>query len=180
MGSEIVDDIKKLTEDLRGLHAAGGGETYRNAADALESLSAENTDLHTKLAEVEQARDEALALLNEKDAALNAARACDNDFARSVERGKHIITDQCLGRVIKENQQLKATLGRITEERNRARLERDTLEQNRRHALDNVVRDFMPGPGSGCDSRGVEDSLVLGAPDRRERGTEGKETTPNG
>ena len=131
MGSEIVDDIKKLIEDLRGLHAAGGGETYRNAADALESLSAENTDLHTKLAEVEQARDEALALLNEKAAALNAARACDTDFARSVERGKHIITDQCLGRVIKENQQLKATLGRITEERNRARLERDTLEQNR-------------------------------------------------
>ena len=121
--------------------------------------------------------------------------------------GSEIVDD------IKENQQLKATLGRITEERNRARLERDTLEQNRgcwtgrtcvacsgtgerdemrncpecggtgetwetyeeqlrrakadaavlRHALDNVMRDFMPGPGSGCDSRGVEDSLVLGA-----------------
>lgn len=32
-----------------------------------------------------------------------------------------------------------------------------------RHALDSVVCDFMPGPDSGCDSRGVEPSLVEGA-----------------
>lgn len=76
-------------------------------------------------------RDTALALLNEKDAALQATSSHKSDFTRSVERGKHLITEHALTKVIKENQQLKATLAKVTEERNRARLERDTLEQNR-------------------------------------------------
>ena len=61
MGSEIVDDIKKLIEDLRGLHAACGEETYRNAADALERLSAENADLRARLEQAE--RDAASAVI---------------------------------------------------------------------------------------------------------------------
>ena len=76
----------------------------------------ENKELRDEVKRLEQERDEALALLNEKDAALQAARENPNDFARSVERGGHIVTERCLRQVLKERDAARADLERVQAE----------------------------------------------------------------
>ena len=61
-------------------------------------------------------RDKALTLLNEKDAALMAARAHTDDFFASAERGHHIVVADCFKRAQEDKRALRAELERLTAE----------------------------------------------------------------
>ena len=72
--------------------------------------------LEKKNTHMRRMRDKALTLLNEKNAALMAARAHTDDFFASAERGHHIVVAECFRKAQEDRLALRAELKRLTAE----------------------------------------------------------------